>query len=334
MLKGGTFLEIKLDIERGVFIVRTSLVEVRKWWNSLSNLDKEHIVALGYLYSIYIPIIVTILALMVIKNNPVKLINWITLFCVVITTTIFSTIVIRRFIHDAKRLRFMVAFAEFLTVLGSLLCMTAWLYFSTTLMLYLLNSNSTMNPLKLLAEIFDDFQKIGLSVTSLSFLIGGSFLLNLFLPKKLNTLNIGLKLRFKRFSLKMLYIVVFAVALFLLFNVNKDNFIIVATCYTALMWWGSPEKILPVFTNVKVEKISYVVKQRFLMGRWILTQVFISWMVSVYLFSKDKYMQVIEFEVLTTIMIVVTVVIKILVLNEKGLFARWLKDEFKSDEGK
>ncbi|MBP5809470.1 hypothetical protein [Lactiplantibacillus argentoratensis] len=332
------FIQKIVDVfRRSGFILKKISVEIVGWWNTLSDLDREHVVALGYLYSIVFPVSLSLLTLIIIKNNPVRVINWSIIFLTVIITGVFSCLIIGRLVFDVKKLRFMVVVSEFITVLISLLYSLSWLYLAITLLLHLFIPNLAMNPFKLLIETNDSWENVSSSVTSLSFLIGGSFLLNLFLPQSLNAVKINLKLRVRRFFLKIGYIALFIAILFILLKIDKNNFIVVATCYTAIMWWGSPEKLLPVFTDItgsEVDEISDVVKQRFLMGKWVVTQIFISWLISVYLFSKDKYIQVIEFEILTVTMIVLTVVAKMLILSRKDLFTSWFKNQVKSDKDK
>lgn len=249
-------------------------------------------------------------------------------------------------IYYFKKKRFMLGLLSFSTVSLFLSFSLAWLYLFSANVSNLLNSwgyeaNQGLNilyPEKFLIDSIENFVKTGQIMMVFSQVIGVSFLLNLIVPKPLQMVDIPVKKKILRGLIKIGGLAAIIIVGIILLVVNKDNVAIVTAIYGATMFIANPKIIIDVFSNLKnIDNISISsdVTKAFSLFKLILTELYVSWIISIYTFPNNSINRINMFVILFTIFIVITVSAR-LYLQSKGkdLFSKWLIVENNNSKNK
>lgn len=316
--------------------------KIKKLQITLSNrsIDSEYYLALGYLFTPIFAIFVTLIGMLTIVpigyDYPKLLI--ILLVVLVMINGYFLYFFGKKCWKYFRMTRFMLGCISLVTVYLFFLQTLVWIYFLTTyisnflLVFISLRQNNTLNnPMYLLMILVNKtYPNIKDSISGISPIVGVFFVLNQILPKSLQTIELTFPKRILRLIIKVGFIVLIVCSLYVFSCVNKDNWLIVSGVYGFIMSI-KPEKILTLIHPKKTFKsvdVSESIRKSFFMYRVFLTGIYLSWMISIYIYPSSVDKRLFLFLVMCLSYMVILIVIQIYGnTSGKNYFEKWLKKD-------
>lgn len=297
------------------------------------SIDSEHYLAYCYCFAIFVPLFVSLMGMLGLKYSSSAIIKfpiYLTFFTLMaVISWIFGKKVFRYF----RNKRFMLAIFVLPIFLVSLSFMLSWLSLIVGNLLNVMIIGQHLesqfpiisHPEKPLLQSVSTTLNEEKSLVILMQPLGISLLLNMFIPKDLQNVNVSLGKKLIRFGIKIGIVIVLALVSFIFINVNIDKWPVVAFIYGALMSFVTPKNFLR-FLNKEVEEkeISSEIKNTFFGSKLLLTEVCISWIISVYWFNENISYRLYAFIGIFGILITITIIARIsLQARGQDLFSKW-----------
>lgn len=305
--------------------------------NRLSDgsIDSEHYIALVYCLLIALPMIITFIEVLILKQSSTVYIKMLNFFCFAIVSGLFFKCYAKKMVSYFKNKRFMLGFLSLSIVTAFFLLMLAWLsiFFgnlSNLISVYLL---SELQPLFLDLEknIINSIESVTIlsqNMIVFSQIIGISLLLNMMVPKSLQKVDVPFIKKILRLLFKISILFMLGLAFITFFNTNKDNFFVVSIVYAGIIWVADPKNFITIFSNAKIfenKTISDEATRAYKVFRYFLIGLYAIWAAAVYIFPENK---VTAFSGMVFIFIFASVIIQmILEFKGEGIFSKLLKDK-------
>lgn len=308
------------------------------------SIDTEHYIAVFYCFVVVLPVLITWFGTVTLEHSS-------NAFLVLLELVVFTVISAFLFLLFGKKLfsyiiekRFMLIFLSFPTVILFLLFTLSWFSFFWGNLVNLLSTSAYMtnqipvvtHPEGDLIRSINSSRIVLQNMIIFSQILTISFLLNMFVPKSLQTVNVSFKKKFTRLGFKILCLTVTGLITFIFIITNKDNFSIVIFVYTAVMFFSAPKVIMYLFSdlkNIDDKTISDNVIRSFYFFQLILSELLIAWFISVYVFPTNITYRSHTLLTIFFILLIPTVIVRIFSMSKKAdLFSKWIVDEEKEEK--
>ena len=165
--------------------------------DTLSGLEKEHVMAIGYLYTIAIPLVTSVFSFKIMMSNVSSIVGFIIAVLATVITSWFSYEAIRRSIAAFTKKRFMIGFTGAFVFIYSILFSMVWIYLILGLLInvnvIIFGEGTRIFSMKLLIQLFRWLPENSSLITTVASLISLSLMLTPLLPDKFNKVNVDTK---------------------------------------------------------------------------------------------------------------------------------------------
>lgn len=203
-----------------------------------------------------------------------------------------------KMVNYFKERRLLLILIVFISVLFFFLFMLSFClyligYFSNFIMLKVAHPEYIINNLTRMMDYTIDIYVI---VSSISIIVMTivlfSYMLNMFLPKKLQRTDINFKQKINRFFLKIAYFILILAIIFVFSITNKSNFGAISIFTSLFVFACTPKTFLIIFSDVKNlndVKISDSITGRFEFLKFMYYEIVFSWAISIYFFDYNEF---------------------------------------------
>lgn len=237
-----------------------------------------------------------------------------------------------------KERRFLLFSIVFISALFFFLFMLSFYlyfigYFSNFIMLkvdhpeYIINNLTRMMDYTIgIYKIVSSISIIGMTIVLLS------YMLNMFLPKKLQRTDINCNQKVKRILLKTVYFILILAIIFVFSITNKNNFGAISIFTSLFVFACTPKTFLIIFSDVKNlndVKISDSITGRFEFLKLMYYEIVFSWAISIYFFDYNEFnYKIYSFLVVFFVLFIITF-LSIYFVKEKNKvnFKEWIDND-------
>ncbi len=313
------------------------------------TIDSEHIIGMGYALAYILPFLINslVLAIFSLVLSYAPLSNLTVPFGMFLINIVLLIKFTKRIIALVKEKRILLPLILIFIVFSFLLATIFWfgsIFLSlTVIMAHFFPDNTNVAELRnMIRDYSENYQKMRAGfesntrlVTPVLQILGLSYFLNLFIPKKYQTIDISVKNKIFRILIKIVVLILPVVVFIIFSKVDRDSYTIIAGVGLLIIWFSKPENIIGLISpsvNITDEDVKPEILNKIRILQLFLTAIEVSWGISTFCFYN--YNAIVRFYITSGILCFSLLPLVIWQIHLKSHKEEWVSKTLKENSAK